>query len=113
MIVKSRHKRFDLAERHARQLAKQNPGAEVRILFRRNDAGRFSANGRNFTFEIKPISPPAAEPKAETGEGGRVLAAKPSPKEIRSLDDFFSAYDDASDYDYYDIDGGVDYGTQE
>jgi hypothetical protein len=107
MLIYGKHARFDLAERHAQRLAKQNPGTEVRILSRRNKAGRFAANGRHFTFEIKART--GAVPPSKAALKAPLKAAAPK-KEIGSLKDFFDAFDEADEFDNYDIDGGVDYG---
>lgn len=51
--VYGEHRSLALAERHARELARRHT-ADVEIVARRNDSGRYSKRGRNFTFEVTP-----------------------------------------------------------
>lgn len=94
MIVKATHKRLDLAVRHAEVLARQNK-ADVRIISRRNDSGRFSSRGTRYTFEVLPSEPPEKK------------------KEITTLREFMEEIDHGDEFDNYDVDGGVDYGEEE
>lgn len=50
MAKVSRHKRFDLAERHARQIERET-GSKV-VIHRRNAKGRFDSRGTYYTFYI-------------------------------------------------------------
>jgi hypothetical protein len=71
-LVHGKHKSAALAERHLRQLERENPNTTVSIIARRSATGRFSLHGRFFTFKIEDTKP---------------------EKEVDSLEAFWKEYD--------------------
>lgn len=86
-LVDGQHRSLELAERHLAALARENPGAEVKIIARRDASGKFSKHGRSFQFEI-------------------ITAGR----EVENLEDFFEAYDEADEYEREDWEDTPSYG---
>lgn len=51
MVINGRHRSAAHAERHRKELERKHGFAAISA--RRNDKGRFSSRGRNFTFEVE------------------------------------------------------------
>lgn len=51
-LTHARHKRFDLAERHLRELQREHPKSKVRIIARDNAQGSSSNRGHFYTFRV-------------------------------------------------------------
>jgi hypothetical protein len=126
----SKHGSRQAAERARRKL--ENVHRTVGRIYRRNGSGRFSRNGRLFTFTIgrarKPTGKPqhhisAPEPRGvgESGGGGGGASGgekaggatlpEPTAKTIDSLEEFYDYEDYPYEEDEFDL--GVDYGEAE
>lgn len=90
MIVHGKHRSKRLAERHRRELERENPGARVTIKRRDNADGEKSARGRFFTFEI---------------EGGEI--------EVDTLEEFWEQYDEADEFEPEEFGSSADYTGEE
>lgn len=89
--VEGTHRNEALAERHLRQLERENPNATVDIVARRNFAGRYSVRGHFFTFQIEDKAP---------------------QKEVGSLEEFWEYYDEAEDFAPEEWEGRPEYGDE-
>lgn len=87
-FIDGQHRNAHLAERHLRSLQRENPEAEVSIAARRNASGEFSERGHFFTFEIK----------------ARAI--------IEDLDQFFTEFDNAEEYETQEYESSADYHTE-
>lgn len=90
--VEGTHRNEALAERHLRQLERENPNTTVDIVARRNFAGRYSVRGHFFTFQIKDKAP---------------------QKEVGSLNEFENIYDEAEEFEQEaEWEGRPEYGDE-
>jgi hypothetical protein len=89
-LVSGQHRNLELAQRHRAALARENPGAEIKIVARRDASGKFSKHGRAFQFEIV------------TGE-----------REVANLEEFFEEYDDAEAFETENWEDTPSYGEAE
>jgi hypothetical protein len=68
------HRSVNLAERHRREIERNNPGTTVEITWRRDASGRFSNRGTRFTFSID------------------------EEKKVDTLEQFWDEFDDAESF---------------
>jgi hypothetical protein len=91
ILIIGRHRNAALAERHRREIERDNPNSTVRIISRTNDAGQLSERGRNFDFEIN---------------------TEEVEKEVNNLEDFWDEFDDAVEYELDEYGSRPEYGEE-